>query len=182
MSLGLKKIWRALTNFDYPNYEIYFSLASSLDPALKAIEQVKAASQHPVHIVIAGPAGRLQRKGFQPAPRSGIASRRISKCSSLPIPTCGCREAGCKKLIAPLQDAAHRRDHRLPLDHTQRRDGMRAVSRARWRPPGTRRWRRFSAARGKISAGAAARRSGGKPLTMRRCWKPGTAPPATISP
>ena len=38
------------------NYEIYFSLATSLDPALKIIERVKAASQRPVHIVIAGPA------------------------------------------------------------------------------------------------------------------------------
>jgi len=45
----------ALTRFDYPNYEIYFSLATSLDPALKVIERVKAATERPVHIVIAGP-------------------------------------------------------------------------------------------------------------------------------
>ena len=45
----------ALTRFDYPNYEIYFTLATSLDPALKIIERVKTASSHPVHIVIAGP-------------------------------------------------------------------------------------------------------------------------------
>lgn len=52
---GLEENLTALTRFDYPNYEIYFSLATSLDPALKVIERVKAASQRSVHIVIAGP-------------------------------------------------------------------------------------------------------------------------------
>ena len=52
---GLEDNLTALTRFDYPNYEIYFSLATSLDPALKVIERVKAASAKPVHIVIAGP-------------------------------------------------------------------------------------------------------------------------------
>lgn len=53
--LGLEDNLTALTKFDYPNYEIYFPLATSLDPALKIIERVKASSQRPVHIVIAGP-------------------------------------------------------------------------------------------------------------------------------
>jgi ceramide glucosyltransferase len=53
---GLEENLTALTKFDYPNYEVYFSLATSLDPALKIVERVKAASQRPVHIVIAGPA------------------------------------------------------------------------------------------------------------------------------
>ena len=52
---GLEENLTALTRFEYANYEIYFSLATSLDPALKIIERVKAASQQPVHIVIAGP-------------------------------------------------------------------------------------------------------------------------------
>lgn len=52
---GLEENLAALTQFDYPNYEIYFSLATSLDPALKMIERFKAASQRPVHIVVAGP-------------------------------------------------------------------------------------------------------------------------------
>jgi len=52
---GLEENLAALTRFDYPNYEIYFSLATSLDPALAVIERVKASSPHPVHIVIAGP-------------------------------------------------------------------------------------------------------------------------------
>ena len=53
---GLEENLMALTRFDYANYEIYFSLATSLDPALKIVEKVKAASARPVHIVIAGPA------------------------------------------------------------------------------------------------------------------------------
>jgi cellulose synthase/poly-beta-1,6-N-acetylglucosamine synthase-like glycosyltransferase len=52
---GLEENLAALTRFEYPAYEIYFSLATSLDPALKVIERLKAASQRPVHIVIAGP-------------------------------------------------------------------------------------------------------------------------------
>jgi ceramide glucosyltransferase len=53
---GLEDNLMAMTRFDYANYEIYFSLATSLDPALKTVEKVKAASPRPVHIVIAGPA------------------------------------------------------------------------------------------------------------------------------
>lgn len=52
---GLEENLSALTRFAYGNYEIYFSLATSLDPALKIIERVKASSERPVHIVIAGP-------------------------------------------------------------------------------------------------------------------------------
>ena len=52
---GLEENLAALTRFEYANYEIYFSLATSLDPALKIIERVKASSVRPVHIVIAGP-------------------------------------------------------------------------------------------------------------------------------
>jgi cellulose synthase/poly-beta-1,6-N-acetylglucosamine synthase-like glycosyltransferase len=55
VELGLEDNLMALTRFDYADYEIYFSLATSLDPALKVIERVKAASKRPVHIVIAGP-------------------------------------------------------------------------------------------------------------------------------
>jgi len=53
---GLEDNLTALTKFEYGNYEIYFVMATSLDPALKVVERVKAASQRPVHIVIAGPA------------------------------------------------------------------------------------------------------------------------------
>ena len=62
--LGLEDNLTALTKFDYPNYEIYFVLATSLDPALKIIERVKAASARPVHIVIAGPGENCGEKVF----------------------------------------------------------------------------------------------------------------------
>jgi ceramide glucosyltransferase len=52
---GLEDNLMSLTRFDYANYEIFFTLATSLDPALKVVERVKAASTRPVHIVIAGP-------------------------------------------------------------------------------------------------------------------------------
>ncbi len=61
---GLEENLMALTRFEYPSYEIYFSLATSLDPALKIIERVKAASQRPVHIVIAGPPEDCSEKVF----------------------------------------------------------------------------------------------------------------------
>jgi ceramide glucosyltransferase len=61
---GLEENLLALTRFDYPNYEIYFALATSLDPALKIIERVKAASQKPVHILIAGPPEDCGEKVF----------------------------------------------------------------------------------------------------------------------
>jgi ceramide glucosyltransferase len=51
---GLEENLTALTRFDYPNYEVYFSVATNLDPVLKIIERVKAATERPVHIVIAG--------------------------------------------------------------------------------------------------------------------------------
>jgi cellulose synthase/poly-beta-1,6-N-acetylglucosamine synthase-like glycosyltransferase len=53
---GLEENLMSLTRFDYPNYEIYFPIASGLDPALKVIERVKTASVRPVHVVVAGPA------------------------------------------------------------------------------------------------------------------------------
>jgi len=52
---GLEDNLMSLTRFEYANYEIFFTLATSLDPALKIVERVKAASTRPVHIVIAGP-------------------------------------------------------------------------------------------------------------------------------
>jgi len=51
---ALEENLMALAHFDYPNYEVYFSLATSLDPALKIIERVKASSDK-AHVVIAGP-------------------------------------------------------------------------------------------------------------------------------
>jgi ceramide glucosyltransferase len=51
---GLELNISALISFDYPDYEIFFSMASADDPARKIIERVTAGSKHKIHIVIAG--------------------------------------------------------------------------------------------------------------------------------
>jgi len=51
---NLEQNLTGLTEFDYPQYEIFFSLASAEDPALKILEKLRAANKHPVHIVLAG--------------------------------------------------------------------------------------------------------------------------------
>src|ERR1700730_16734788 len=55
---GLEQNLAALTSFDYPDYEIFFSMASGEDPARKILDKLASSSKHRVHIVIAGrPAG-----------------------------------------------------------------------------------------------------------------------------
>jgi len=101
---GLEDNLTALTRFEYANYEIYFTLATSLDPALKIIERVKAASQRPVHIVIAGPPEDTSEKVFNlrravealPANFEVIAFTD----SDVRLP-----RGWLTKLVAPLQDA-----------------------------------------------------------------------------
>jgi len=101
---GLEENLAALANFDYPNYEIYFALASSLDPALKAIEQVKARSQHPVRIVIAGPPEGCSEKVFnlrrtvESLPPNVDVLVFTDSDARLP-------RGWLRKLVAPLQDA-----------------------------------------------------------------------------
>jgi ceramide glucosyltransferase len=53
---GLEQNLQALTEFDYLQYEIFFSVANSQDPACPILERIAAASHRPVHIVRAGPA------------------------------------------------------------------------------------------------------------------------------
>jgi ceramide glucosyltransferase len=101
---GLEENLTALTKFDYPNYEIYFSLATSLDPALKIIERVKAASQRPVHIVIAGPPEDCGEKVFDL--RRAVEALTdnfeviVFTDSDVRLP-----RGWLGKLVAPLQDA-----------------------------------------------------------------------------
>jgi cellulose synthase/poly-beta-1,6-N-acetylglucosamine synthase-like glycosyltransferase len=101
---GLEDNLTALTRFDYANYEIYFSLATSLDPALKIIERVKAASQRPVHIVIAGPAENCGEKVHNL--RRAVESLSdnfeviVFTDSDVRLP-----KGWLTKLVAPLQDA-----------------------------------------------------------------------------
>ncbi len=101
---GLEENLTALTQFDYPNYEIYFSLATSLDPAVKVIERVKAASQRPVHIVIAGPPGNCSEKIHNL--RRAIESLPADKFEVLAFADSDARfpHGWLRNLIAPLYD------------------------------------------------------------------------------
>jgi ceramide glucosyltransferase len=59
---GLEGNLAALLNFDYANYEVYFVLASALDPARPVIDRVCSSKQKPTHLVIAGaPTGRGEK-------------------------------------------------------------------------------------------------------------------------
>ncbi len=51
---GLEQNLAALANFDYPDYEIFFTMASIQDPAHPIVNRM-AASNKRVHVVIAGP-------------------------------------------------------------------------------------------------------------------------------
>ena len=100
---GLEENLMALTRFDYPNYEIYFPIATSLDPALKVIERVKAATERPVHIVIAGPPQDCSEKVFnlrravESLPEKFEAIVFVDSDVRLP-------QRWLAKLTAPLQD------------------------------------------------------------------------------
>jgi ceramide glucosyltransferase len=59
---GLEQNLAALTSFDYPDYEIFFAMASGEDPAHKILDKLAASSKHRIHIVIAGrPEGRGEK-------------------------------------------------------------------------------------------------------------------------
>src|ERR1700737_2242753 len=51
---GLEQNLAALTSFDYPDYEIFFALASGDDPARKILDKLAASRKRRIHIVIAG--------------------------------------------------------------------------------------------------------------------------------
>jgi len=101
---GLEENLLALTRFDYPNYEIYFTLATSLDPALKVIERVKAASQKPVHIVIAGPPTDCGEKVYNL--QRAVEALPADKFELLAFTDSDVRlpHTWLTKLIAPLND------------------------------------------------------------------------------
>jgi ceramide glucosyltransferase len=44
----------ALTDFDYPQYEVFFAIATADDPAYRVLERVTAVGKRPAHIVRAG--------------------------------------------------------------------------------------------------------------------------------
>ena len=100
---GLKENLLALAQFDYPNYEIYFSISSERDPAVKIAEEVKDASLKPVHIVFAGPpdgcSGKVQnlKKAVESLPENIEVLVFVDSDARL-------SRGWLKKLIAPLQD------------------------------------------------------------------------------
>lgn len=102
---GLEENLMALTRFDYPNYEIYFTLATSLDPAIKVIERVKIASSRPVHIVIAGPPTDCGEKVYNL--QRAVEALPPDKFEMLAFTDSDVRlpRGWLTKLIAPLQDA-----------------------------------------------------------------------------
>src|SRR6266436_614098 len=47
---GLEQNLAALINFNYSNYEIFFAMASSEDPARKILDKLAASSKRTIHI------------------------------------------------------------------------------------------------------------------------------------
>lgn len=103
MERGLEDNLTALTRFEYANYEIYFSLATSLDPALKVIERVKAASNVPVHIVIAGPPEDCGEKVYN-LRRAVEALPEKFEVLAFTDSDVRVTRGWLSKLVAPLQD------------------------------------------------------------------------------
>jgi ceramide glucosyltransferase len=101
---GLEENLTALTRFDYGNYQIFFTLASNSDPAMKIIERVKAGSQRPVHIVIAGPAQDCGEKVHNLSCAMGELPEEFEIAvfvdSDVRLP-----RGWLTKIVAPLQDA-----------------------------------------------------------------------------
>ncbi|MBI3669440.1 MAG: glycosyltransferase [Acidobacteria bacterium] len=52
---GLEQNLAALTDFDYPSYEVFFTLASAGDPAYAVLRRATERSKRPVHILVASP-------------------------------------------------------------------------------------------------------------------------------
>ncbi|MGB9067306.1 MAG: glycosyltransferase family 2 protein [Candidatus Acidiferrales bacterium] len=100
---GLEDNLMSLTRFEYANYEIFFTLATSLDPALKIVERVKTASSRPVHIVIAGPPENCGEKVHNLRRAvEGLTENfevMVFTDSDVRVP-----KGWLTKLIAPLQD------------------------------------------------------------------------------
>ncbi|MGD0304042.1 MAG: glycosyltransferase [Candidatus Acidiferrales bacterium] len=101
---GLEENLMAMTRFDYPNYELYCVLATSLDPALKVIERVKAASSKPVHIVIAGPPEDCSEKVYNLTKAVASLPESVEVYAFTDSDVRASR-TWLTKLIAPLQDS-----------------------------------------------------------------------------
>jgi len=100
---GLEQNLAALTRFDYPRYEIFFAIASADDPAMRVIERVKAGSERPVHVVIAGAPDKSGEKvhnllrAYETVPDS--TEVLVFTDSDVRLP-----RGWLTKLVTPLQD------------------------------------------------------------------------------
>ena len=54
LEAGLEQNLRALCEFDYPNYEVFFILAAAADPAHGILQRVIEGAKNKAHMVIAG--------------------------------------------------------------------------------------------------------------------------------
>jgi cellulose synthase/poly-beta-1,6-N-acetylglucosamine synthase-like glycosyltransferase len=101
---GLELNLEALTRFDYPNYEIFFSLAELGDPARKIAERIATASKHPAHVIVAGHPSNCSEKvnNLRVAiEQAGSKFDAYVFCDSDGRPG----RAWLSKLVAPLADA-----------------------------------------------------------------------------
>src|SRR5487761_177445 len=101
---GLDGNLTALLNFDYPDYEVYFAVASALDPARAVIDRVMAASKRASHLVVAGqPSGRGEKVNNLRAAVQDVAE----KCDIFVFVDSDARpgRAWLSHMVAPLANA-----------------------------------------------------------------------------
>ena len=178
---GLEENLIALTHFDYPNYEIYFALGDQ--PRSRADGHRTGKSGEPASGAYrdcwAG--GRLRREGEQPARAVESLPEKFEAFvftdSDVRLP-----RGWLAKLVAPLQDSrigattAYR--WIIPSGAMRKRGGFASALASAWNAAVM----TLLGLPGGIFAGAAARRSAGRILKMRTCWKHGAVPSATTSP
>jgi ceramide glucosyltransferase len=101
---GLEQNISALTSFDYPDYEIFFTMASADDPARKIIERATATSERKVHFVIAGKPNECGEKvnnlrAAIPQATEGFDVYVFADSDGRP------GHGWLRRLVAPLEDA-----------------------------------------------------------------------------
>ncbi len=112
---GLEQNLKALAEFDYPNYEVFFTLASAADPAHDVLQRVVAGCKPPAHP--ANPSGMQKAHIVIAGPPEGCSEKVNNLCAAveqLPgefdvlVFTDSDGRPGrgwLKRLVAPLGDA-----------------------------------------------------------------------------
>ena len=123
---GLKENLSALAQFDYPNYEIYFSIGNERDPAVKIAEEVKDASCEARSYRVCGPSGRLQRQSAESEEGRGVAAGEYRGAGFR-----GFGRAPFARLAGKTDCAAARhplgRDYGVPMDHPEPFNRLRRI-------------------------------------------------------